>query len=1137
MTVPGNLSSPLLATAAEAAAAADVATKSLRFNSGDSAHLNRTPSSAGNRKKWTWSGWVKRSKSGHSDFFSAVQDVNNATIIQFDNNDRLDFEDYQTSNVGRRITTAVFRDFSAWYHICCVYDSDNSTADDRVKLFVNGTELTDFDSTNNPSSGHNTLINSANAHYVGVDKGFSNHFFNGYLADVYLIDGAAVEPVDNFIELDDNGVYQARAYSGTFGTNGFHLSFSDTSSNAALGTDSSGNDNDFTVNNLVASAPATAKGGFDIVTYTGTGSSQSLSLSFQPDLIWVKTRSHSVDHKLVDSVRGLTKVQEPNNARVDATDSNGITATSATGFTVGTSSDFNTSSRTYVAWCWKAGGTAVSNTDGSITSSVSASTDYGFSIVSYTGTGSNATVGHGLNSAVKWLLVKSRGTTQSWQTFHVSVGNTKSMHLNTTDTPDTASSYWQDTDPTSSVFSVGSSNSVNQSSTEYIAYCWSEVSGFSSFGSYEGDGDGTGPDVTTGFKPRFVIIKNIDEAAGWRIYDSDRGTSAVLRTNLSTNEFTTSDPIVFLSDGFRLTGTTNEETNKSGMTYIYAAFSGEPPGDLVDSLFDAPTNGSQSDTGAGGEVSGNYVTLNPLDSTLGSNLTNGNLDAAGSSSWSAAHARGTFGLTSGKWYWEVTRTGGSGANAMIGFGNKAFSLTESFSSTPANGWLFNFANGTEILRPSGGGSGYFSGSAMGVDDTVGIALDMDNKTAVFYKNGTAGASIDLSSTKTSSTDNIDELFPLVGVYNANVTFNGGQRAWAYSAPSNHKALCTTNLPDPTIADGSTAMDIALYNGNGGTQSVSGLNLAPDWVWIKNRNGGHNHMLFDIVRGAGADLQSNSTATEGAAGSNDLTSFDSSGFSLGSNNAVNQSGRTFVAWAWDAGSSTSSNTDGSITSNVRANASAGFSIVTYTGSANGTVGHGLNAAPEFIFAKSRTVTKGWICYHKALGKDKYLVLNGTNTAQSSSGVWGSAEPTSSVFGLENSSTGGNTDGDLVAYCISPVAGYSAVGSYEGNGSSDGTFVYTGFRPAFVLIKNSSAAANWMLYDTARNPFNEAPYVLGPNNSDGGLTYDAYSGSYPIDILSNGFKPRTNLSNVNGNGNTLVYLCFAENPFQANGGLAR
>ena len=158
MTVPGNLSSPLLATAAEAAAAGAVATRSLRFNSGDSAHLNRTPSSASNRKKWTWSGWVKRSKSGHSDFFSAVQDSNNATIIQFDNSDRLDFEDYQTSNVGRRITTAVFRDFSAWYHICCVYDSDNSTADDRIKLFVNGTQLTAFDQTNNPSSGHTTVV-------------------------------------------------------------------------------------------------------------------------------------------------------------------------------------------------------------------------------------------------------------------------------------------------------------------------------------------------------------------------------------------------------------------------------------------------------------------------------------------------------------------------------------------------------------------------------------------------------------------------------------------------------------------------------------------------------------------------------------------------------------------------------------------------------------------------------------------------------------------------------------------------------------------------------------------------------------------------------------------------------------------
>ena len=189
----------------------------------------------------------------------------------------------------------------------------------------------------------------------------------------------------------------------------------------------------------------------------------------------------------------------------------------------------------------------------------------------------------------------------------------------------------------------------------------------------------------------------------------------------SNAEFTTGDPIVFLSDGFRLTGTANEETNKSGRTYIYAAFSGEPPGDLVDSLFDSPLNGAQEDTGSGSEVSGNYVSMNPLDSNIGSNLTNGNLDAAGSSNWSAGHARGTIGLTSGKWYWEVTRTGGSGGTAQIGFANKAAGLTETYATLPANSWTFFFNNGTEILRPSGGGTGYFSGSAMGVDDTVAVS--------------------------------------------------------------------------------------------------------------------------------------------------------------------------------------------------------------------------------------------------------------------------------------------------------------------------------------------------------------------------------------------------------------------------------
>ena len=276
MTVPGNLSSPLLATAAAAAGggAAGVATRSLRFNAEDSAHLVRTPSSSGNVDKWTWAGWIKRTAFGdHTDFFSAVQNGNNGTVIQFDNNDRLDFENFVGgSDKGRLITEQFFRDPSAWYHITCIYDSGNSTADDRIKLFVNGSQVTTINYRTNPGSGQNSIVNSTNAHYVGADKGFNNHYFNGYLADVYLIDGLAIEPVDNFIELDNNGVYQAKVYSGTYGTNGFHLTFSDATSTTTVAEDSSGNNNDFTANNISVTAGAGNDSLFDVPTNGDTSS-------------------------------------------------------------------------------------------------------------------------------------------------------------------------------------------------------------------------------------------------------------------------------------------------------------------------------------------------------------------------------------------------------------------------------------------------------------------------------------------------------------------------------------------------------------------------------------------------------------------------------------------------------------------------------------------------------------------------------------------------------------------------------------------------------------------------------------------------------------------------------------------------
>ena len=262
----GNASRLILSSGGggDVTSATAVATRSLRFNAGDQAYLNRTPSSAGDVDKWTWSGWIKRSALGaHTDFFSAVQNGQNATIIQFDNNDRLDFENFVgNSDKGRKITTRLFRDVSAWYHIVCSYDSGNATADDRVKLYVNGVRETDFNYSTNPSSGQDSIVNSTNAHHIGSDTGFNNNYFNGMLADVYLVDGSVLD-ASSFGSFDSNGVWQNSLYDGSLGTNGFHLDFADNSSSSAIGQDKSGNSNDFTVNNFNFSAGADNDSLFD----------------------------------------------------------------------------------------------------------------------------------------------------------------------------------------------------------------------------------------------------------------------------------------------------------------------------------------------------------------------------------------------------------------------------------------------------------------------------------------------------------------------------------------------------------------------------------------------------------------------------------------------------------------------------------------------------------------------------------------------------------------------------------------------------------------------------------------------------------------------------------------------------------
>jgi hypothetical protein len=779
--------------------------RSLRFNSADSTYLSRTPSSSGSATTWTWSSWVKKSSLSSSQFlFSADRSSSQeGSGLTFTSSDTLQYYAYNGATfVYNYITTQLFRDSSSWYHIVATLDTTNPTSGDRVRLYVNGTRITNFSASTAPSQNATGYVNITQAHAIGRSNYNTGQYFSGYLTEIHFIDGQALTP-SSFGETDAiTGRWKAKAYSGTYGTNGFYLKFADNSGTTAttLGKDSSGNGNNWTPNNfsvtagigndslvdsptnygtdsgvggevrgnyatlnpnyvvssttfangnlqitktanvdvvipstismssgkwyweitpttisaaanfasgIVKSTKAngswsafladgiyfggdgsaykygssqsstnislsandvlgfaldmdsgtitvtrngssvtngtitgvditiphyafidtygngevvyanfgqrpfayTAPTGFkalctqnltqptiqkpstamDVVTYTGTGASQSISsLGFSPDLVWIKGRSGATDHALYDVIRGSQARLESNTTDAEVTSDNGLTSFDSAGFTIGTLAQVNTNTATHVGWSWDAGSTNSTNTSGSITSTVRANPQAGFSIVSYTGTGSAATIGHGLGVAPKMIIVKNRDDgSEGWNVYHTSTGAGNFLLLNSTASSSANTNAWNNTSPTSSVFSVGIKSGTGGLTNKYIAYCFAEIEGYSKFGSYTGNGSSDGPFVWCGFRPRFILIKHFSPAGNnwWIMIDTARDIFNLSDKKLASNDsgaenFSSvggsgQNAMDILSNGFKLKSTTGD-TNGSGVSYIFAAFAEAP---------------------------------------------------------------------------------------------------------------------------------------------------------------------------------------------------------------------------------------------------------------------------------------------------------------------------------------------------------------------------------------------------------------------------------------------------------------------------------------------------------------------------------------------------------------------------------
>ena len=638
-------------------------------------------------------------------------------------------------------------------------------------------------------------------------------------------------------------------------------------------------------------------------------------------------------------------------------------------------------------------------------------------------------------------------------------------------------------------------------------------------------------------------IGNYNGSAGFYYDGYMAELNAVYGQALTPSSFGQTSPTTGVWQPKRYTGTYGTNgfylpfTNTSSTATLGNDFSGNnntwtvnnislTSGATYDSMNDVPTN---TDTNTA-----NYCTWNPLDrSTNNGQLTivDGNLGDSAAAGVGGASVAATHAISSGKWYYEWR-----------------LATNSSLSRYPAIGWIAKgVIDGNYLLisQNTGGAVGYEASGQVYANnvlittltayntagDIIGVAYDADTGKIWFAKNGTWMASGDPAN-GTNPVHTLTGLTrPAISQYNGSGgAVNFGQRPFAYTPPTGFVRLNTFNLPTPTI--GATAstqagknFNVVTYTGTGSSLSVTGVGFQPDLTWIKGRSGATDHGLYDAIRGVQKQLESNTTTAE-TTETTGLTAFGSDGFTVGALAQLNNNTATYVGWNWKANGSGSSNTQGSITSTVSANTTSGFSIVTYTGNGTtgATVGHGLGVAPAMVIVKKRSSTGNWITYHVSTGVNQYLYLNSTAAAATASPTWAVS---STTITFQQAFSDYNDNGvTYVAYCFAQIAGYSAFGSYTGNGSSDGPFVFTGFRPRYVLIKRTDAANDWVIIDTARDPINLATKALFPNSSSA----ETSNGFYDDDILSNGFKIRATNSVVNANGGTYIYMAFCESPFK-------